>query len=159
MQSQLERDQRKFIKFEMSEWSRVFQIAMKGKKAGWKFSLNEFWPFSAFVMLKIRFSNHRLIKISMIYLYIKPEIKKNDTTATIAAINETCIVSLHEKCYLMREIFWCENWVLFLLLVGILLPSIEFAPNVWRIGQSSPNMVGTTGRMKREGTFLVRWGM
>ena len=125
MQSQLEWDQRKFIKFEMNEWSRVFQIAMEGKKVGWKFCLNEFWPFSAFVMLKIRFSNHRLIKISMICLYIKPEIEKNDTKATIATINETCIVWLHEKCYLVRGIFCCGNWALFLLLVGILLPSIE----------------------------------
>ena len=38
-------------------------------------------------------------------------------------------------------------------------PIYRVAPNVWRIEQSSPNMVGTTGRMKREGTFLVRWGI
>ena len=27
----------------------------------------------------------------MIYLYIKPEVKKNDTTAKTTAINEACI--------------------------------------------------------------------
>ena len=42
-------------------------------------------------MLQIRISNPRLIKISMIYLYIKPEVKKNDTTAMNIAINEACI--------------------------------------------------------------------
>ena len=30
-------------------------------------------------------------KISMIFLYIKPELKKNDTTAMITAINEVCL--------------------------------------------------------------------
>ena len=110
MQSQLERDQRKFIKFEMSEWSRVFQIAMKGKKAGWKFSLNEFWPFSAFVMLKIRFSNHRLIKISMIYLYIKPEIKKKwyNSNNCSNKWNVHCVITrkmlFDEGDFLVREL-------------------------------------------------------
>ena len=35
--------------------------------------------------------NPQLIKISMIYLYIKPKVKKNDTTAMTTAINEACI--------------------------------------------------------------------
>ena len=131
MQSQLEWDQRKFIKFEMNEWSRVFQIAMKGKKVGWKFCLNEFWPFSAFVMLKIRFSNHKW--------------------------NVYCVITrkmlFGEGDFLLREL-------------SIIFaagrdssPIYRVAPNVWRIEQSSPNMVGTTGRMKREGTFLVRLGI
>ena len=43
-------------------------------------------------MMQIRFSNPRLIKISMIYLYIKPEVKKkNDTAAMTTAINEASI--------------------------------------------------------------------
>ena len=48
-----------------------------------KFFLKKFWPFNVFDMPKIRLSNHQLIKISMIYLYIKPEIKINDATAMI----------------------------------------------------------------------------
>ena len=45
-------------------------------------------------MLQIRFNNPQLIKISMVYLYIKPGVKKNkkkDTTAMTAALNEPCI--------------------------------------------------------------------
>ena len=48
----------------------------------------------------VRFSNHWLIKISMIYKYIKPKVKKSHTTAmtinkAITAINEACIGWLH----------------------------------------------------------------
>ena len=44
----------------------------------------------------IRISNHSLIKISIICLYIKPKVKKNHTTAmtankAITDINEACI--------------------------------------------------------------------
>ena len=76
----------------------------RGRK-GWEFCLEEFWPFIAFFMLQIRFSNHRLIKITIIHLYIKPEVKKNDTTAMTAAISEACIGRLYENCYLVRVIF------------------------------------------------------
>ena len=70
------------IKRETSNyWGRVFQIALKGGEGVWKCCLEEFLPFNAFVILTIRFSNHRLIKISMIYMYIKLEVKKNDTKA------------------------------------------------------------------------------
>ena len=57
-------------------WGRVFQIALKCRVGVWEFCLEEFCPFSAFVILQIRLSNCRLIKISTIYLYIKPAAKK-----------------------------------------------------------------------------------
>ena len=34
------------------------------------------WPFNVFVMLKTTFSKHRLIKISITHVYIKPKLKK-----------------------------------------------------------------------------------
>ena len=37
-------------------------------------------------MIKIRFSNHRLIEVSKIYVYIKPELKKNDAVSVTIAI-------------------------------------------------------------------------
>ena len=54
-----------------NNWNSVSPIALKGGEDSWEFCLEEFWPFSACVMLQIRFSNHQLIKISMIYLYIR----------------------------------------------------------------------------------------
>ena len=101
MQSQLEWGKRKFIKFEMkkgrskeeNKLEQSFPNSTERWRRGWEFCLEEFWSFIAFTMLQIRFSNHRLIKISIIYLYKKPEVKKkNDTTAMTAAINEACIV-------------------------------------------------------------------
>ena len=40
-------------------------------------------------MLKTAFSKHPLIKISMAYAYIKPEVKKNNTAPITTAKNET----------------------------------------------------------------------
>ena len=58
-------------------WSRVSQKALKGaEEGGWKFYLEEFWQFIIFAILKMRFSNHGLIKISMKYVYIMPEVIK-----------------------------------------------------------------------------------
>ena len=55
--------------------SRVFQIALKGGQ-----NENVTWENSDysvfFVILKIIFSRHRLIKISMTCVYVKPEVKK-----------------------------------------------------------------------------------
>ena len=34
----------------------------------------EFWPFNAFVILKTTFSKHQLMKISITYMYIQPEV-------------------------------------------------------------------------------------
>ena len=41
----------------------------------------------------------------MICVYINSEIKKHDTKAVTAAINEASIGSLYENCSLMRGIF------------------------------------------------------
>ena len=107
------------------------QIALKGGEGGREFCLEEFWPFNAFVMLQIRFSNYQLTKISMIYLYIKPEVKKdNNTIAMTTAINEGCIGRLHENCYLVRRIFLMWKTAIFLLPGGILNPPPQgFPPN------------------------------
>ena len=53
-------------------------------------------------MVKKTFSKHRLIKISMTYLYIKPEVKK-DSTAMNTATNEACTGLLDKTCYLMGK--------------------------------------------------------
>ena len=44
----------------------------------------------------------------MTCVYIKPEIKRKDTTAMTAATNEACIGWLDENCYLMGKewLFW-----------------------------------------------------
>ena len=39
----------------------------------------------------------------MTCVYIKPEVKENDTAAMTTATNETCIGWLHENCCLMGE--------------------------------------------------------
>ena len=67
-------------------------------------------------------------------LYIKPEIKKNDTTAMATAINEACIGWLHENCCLMRETFLVREMRIFSLLGGILL---RFFPIFWPNGLQS----------------------
>ena len=89
-----------------NNWSRVFPRAFKGeKRGGWKFFLEEFWLFIAFVMLKVRFSNHRLIETSMKYVYVKSEVKKNMIQQQGTVLNEACIRWLNENCYLVRENF------------------------------------------------------
>ena len=106
-----------------NNWSLVFQIALKSAGGSWQFCLEKFWPFSAFVMLQIRFCNHRVIKSSMIYLYIKPEVKKWYNSKD-AAINEACIWWSHENCYLVRKLFlvWEMIFFFFWLLDGPNLP-------------------------------------
>ena len=42
-------------------------------------------------MLKAIFTKEQLIKFSMIYMYKKPEIRKNDATTMNTATNKTCI--------------------------------------------------------------------
>ena len=66
---------------------------------------------------------------SMIYLYIKPEVKKSDTTAMTTALNDACIRLLHENCYLVRGIFLVWEMIIFLLLGGIFPPSTGLPPN------------------------------
>ena len=80
-----------------NNWSLVFQIALKSAEGSWQFCLEKFWPFSEFVMLQIRFCNHRVIKSSMIYLYIKPEVKK-----TIQ----------QQRCSNKWSLYWVITWKL-----------------------------------------------
>ena len=47
----------------------------------------------------------------MTYVYIKPEVNKNDTTAMIAVTNEAGIRWLDEHGYLMRNP-GIDSWVL-----------------------------------------------
>ena len=102
---------------------------MQGGKGGWEFCLEESWPFNACVMLHIRFSNHQLIKISMIYRYIKPEVNKINTIMA-AAINEACIRWLHENCYLVKVIFLVLAMSFFCCWVEFSRPpSTGFRPN------------------------------
>ena len=54
-------------------------------------------------MLKTTLSKCQLIKISMTYVYRKPEVKKNDTTAMTTITNEAYIEKLHENCYFMGK--------------------------------------------------------
>ena len=55
----------------------VFQRVLKdGEDRGWECCLEEFELFDAFAVLKIRFSNHQIIKISMIYVYLKLGVMK-----------------------------------------------------------------------------------
>ena len=54
-----------------------FQIALKGREGVGNFVWRNFDRSLLLSCCRyIRFSNHRLIKISIIYLYIKPEVKK-----------------------------------------------------------------------------------
>ena len=80
-----------------NNWSWVFQIALKSAEGGWKFCLEKFWPFSAFVILQIRFCNHRVIKSSMIYLYIKPEVIK---------------MIQQQRCSNKSSLYWVITWKL-----------------------------------------------
>ena len=56
-----------------------------------------------FCYAKENYCKHRLIKISAACVYIKPEVKKNDTKAMTAAINEACIGWLDENCCLLGK--------------------------------------------------------
>ena len=90
-------------------------MALKSAERGWKFYLEKFWPFSGFVILQIRFCNHQGIKISMIYMYIKPEVKK-------MIQQQWC--SYKWSLYYMKigiwwgGFFWCGNWAFFFLAAG-----------------------------------------
>ena len=46
-----------------NNWSRIFQRSLRGKRVSRrrKFFLEEFWPLSVFVILKIRFSKYILM--------------------------------------------------------------------------------------------------
>ena len=51
-----------------------------------KFCWRELRPFNTFVMLKTSFSKYRLIKISMICVYINAEVKKKKDTAEMTTV-------------------------------------------------------------------------
>ena len=70
--------------------------------------------------MKIGFRNHELIKIIMICVYIKPEVKKDDAAAMTTAINEAWELGESESCYLVREIFLVREMSNILLMDGIL---------------------------------------
>ena len=42
----------------------------------WKFYFREFWPFNPLVTLNESLSKHQLIKIDIVYVNIKPKVKK-----------------------------------------------------------------------------------
>ena len=94
------------------------------------FAWRNFLPFNSFVMQQVRSSNHRLIKISMLYMHIKLEVKKKyDTTAMTTVINEACFGWLHENCCLVKGIFLVWVMSIFLLLIRVLPPSTAFSLN------------------------------
>ena len=97
----------------------------------------------------------------MIYVYIKPEVKKNDTTAMTAAINEACIWRLHENCYLVREIFLVREMSNILLLGRILSPSTndKVSPKrFWERGRAVNTWWRQQSRLK-ERKILVKIGI
>ena len=145
-----------------NNWSRVFQVALKGGEVVKTF-LGEIWSFNAFVILKIRFSHHPLIKICMIYLYIRPEVKKNDTTAVTAAINEARIGGLQQNFWLGGAgggFFWCRKWKQNFVAAGWDSPlSTEFPKKTWGKGQSNSYLVGVKSKIKVAWTFWVIWGI
>ena len=53
----------------------VFSNSIERWRKGLEIFVEEFLPFNVFIIVQIRFSNNRQIKIIMIYLYIKPEVK------------------------------------------------------------------------------------
>ena len=123
-----------------------------------KFCLEKFWPLNAFLMLQIRFSNNRLIKISMIYLDIKPEVEKiYDTIAMTTVINTACIRWLHQNCYLVREIFLV--WDFFCCCVVFYTPSSWF-PQSDRFGVRSRTVhLGGNRQDEIRGHIFGRWGI
>ena len=86
MQSQLEWGQKKLIKFEIKnggskeEIKQLLKQAFSNSIERWRGMCGNFawrnFDHSMLVMLQIRLSNHRLIKISMIYVYTKLEVRK-----------------------------------------------------------------------------------
>ena len=119
-----------------NNWSRVFQRALKGReKGGWKFCYEEFWPFNAFFTLLIRFSNHPLTWISMIYVYIKPEVLKKWCSSNKYSLELSFYWVIYENRHLVRGIFLV--WEM---------------SNFFAAGQGSTPMYRVSSRGLREGT-------
>ena len=75
----------------------------------------------------------------MIYLYIRPEVKKNDTAAVTTAINEACIGGLQQNFWLVgggEDFSGAGNEKKNFLLLGGILP----------YRQSFPKKIGGRGR-------------
>ena len=83
-------------------------------------SPSDFAPASSKEFLDIQAT----IECSMIYLYIKPEVKKHDATAMITAVNETCIGGLYENDYLVSGIFLMRE------MSNLLVSSSDSTPNL-----------------------------
>ena len=72
-----------------NNWRRVFQIALQGRE-GLGILLGDILTIQC---LRHAADNPQINKISMIYRYRKPEVKKKyDATAMTTAIIEACIV-------------------------------------------------------------------
>ena len=133
-----------------NNWDRVFQITLKGGEGSWEFCLKDFLPFNTFTIMQIRFSKHWLMKISMIYLYIKPEVKKEWYNSN--------------DCNYKWSLYWVITWNLlfgegdisgagnehyFCCWVGF-FPHLQGFP--WTVGlgnrQGSPYMMGAASKIK-----------
>ena len=123
----------------------------------WKFYLEEFWPFNAFAILKIRFSNHRLIKISMIYLHIKPEVKKKWYGSN--------------DCSYKWRFYWMITWKLLFCEVDFLVREIsisfadgrnsaQYAGFLPKVGGSARQSIHGGGNKwdERKGKFFCKMG-
>ena len=79
-------------------------------------------------MVKIKFSDHRLIKISMMYLYMKLKLK-NDKTIMTAAIVKLLLGYCMKIAIWCGEFFWCGN--------EHLLGAARDSPLIYRISRTS----------------------
>ena len=167
MQSQPECGQRKSIKFQIKkrvskeedkqQLKQGFINSLKDGEVRWKFWLEKLWRFSVFGIVKIGFRNHELIKIIMICMYIKPEVKKDDAAAMTTAINEAWELGESESCYLVKEIFLVREWAIFCWWTGFSRIR-RVSHKVLGKGQRSPCLVRATSKIKWGGTFLERRG-
>ena len=104
--------------------------------------LGDGYSFNAFVMLKIRFSNHRLIKISMIHLQIKSKVKIK------LYISDDYSYKLRSYWVIIRRFLFGEgdfSWTRnehFLLPGEISSASTGFSSKVWGKGPESRCMMG-----------------
>ena len=81
----------------------------------------------------------------MIYLYIKLEVKKNDTTAMTTTINEACI----ENCYLARGIFLVWEMSIFCCWAGF-SPHLEGFPHTVGLGEGVRQSINGGGNKQDE---------
>ena len=131
----------------INNWGRVFQTALKSGEKGW-----EFWLFNAFLMLHIRFGNHRLIKINMIYVYIKPEVKKKWCNSS------ACSVVLRDYMKIAvwwGGFFWYGKWAFFCVWAEFLPHLQGFLENnsFGERGRTVYRLCGQQARWKKEKHF------